>query len=111
MCRRYAYFSRFPARARGELGLGIDHATVYFGNRLELASLKSAYSCFSVAPCSPFAGSEHPRVTDPAAKVFSKLPSAVTSSGGPGAASLVADAHINLNLCLGTDANNMRGEP
>ena len=39
------------------------------------------------------------------------LPSAVTSSGGPGAASLVADAHINLNLFLGTDANNMRGEP
>jgi hypothetical protein len=51
------------------------------------------------------------KVTDPAAKVFSKLPSAVTSSGGPGAAALVADAHINLNLCLGTDANNMRGEP
>jgi hypothetical protein len=51
------------------------------------------------------------KVTDPAAKVFSELPSAVTPSGGQGAASLVADAHINLNLCLGSDANNMRGEP
>jgi hypothetical protein len=110
MCRRYAYFSRFPARARGEFGLGIDHATVYFGNRLELASLKSAHLASAWRRVALLRVPSI-KVTGPAAKVFSKLPSAVTSSGGPGAASLVADAHINLNLCLGTDANNMRGEP
>ena len=109
MCRRCAYFSRFPARARRELGLGIDHATVYFGNRLELASLKSTNSCFSVHRVALLRVPSI-KVTDPAAKVFSELPSAVTPSGGQGAASLVADAHINLNLCLGSDANNMRGE-
>ena len=109
MCRRYVYFSRFPAAREESSGSGstmqpftsvIDWSWP-LSNRPILASAWRRVALLRVPSI---------KVTDPAAKVFSELPSAVTSSGGV-QPSLVADAHINLNLCLGTDANNMRGEP